>query len=148
MAIERTGIGSRDEAIKRGGTGTIQTMKEVMIVDDDPQILESASIVLKKQGNDVTTVANGLECLNHVRKGYKGVILMDVDMPIMDGWKTVRALGDEGLLPGTLICMLTGQEPGADSSGLEECVFDYLRKPFSTEALLNLVAGAQAYLNA
>jgi CheY-like chemotaxis protein len=123
-------------------------MKRVMIVDDDEQIRESASIVLAKQGNKVIAVTNGLECLDLVREGFKGVILMDVAMPLLDGWKTVRTLRDEGLLPGTLVCMLTGQEPSEDSSGLEECVFDYLRKPFSTDALIKLVAGARAYLEA
>lgn len=123
-------------------------MKKVMIVDDDEQIRESASIVLTKQGNKVIAVTNGLECLDLVRKGFEGVILMDVAMPLLDGWKTVRTLRDERLLPGTLICMLTGQEPSEDSNGLEECVFDYLRKPFSTEALLQMVAGARAYLEA
>ncbi len=119
-----------------------------MIVDDDDQIRESASIVLAKQGNKVIAVTNGLECLELVRNGFKGVILMDVAMPVLDGWKTVRTLRDEGLLPGTLVCMLTGQEPSEDSRGLEECVFDYLRKPFSSEALVKLVSGARAYLEA
>lgn len=123
-------------------------MKKVMIVDDDDQIRESASIVLAKQGNKVIAVTNGLECLELVRNGFKGVILMDVAMPVLDGWKTVRTLRDEGLLPGTLVCMLTGQEPSEDSRGLEECVFDYLRKPFSSEALVKLVSGARAYLEA
>lgn len=61
-------------------------MKEkIMIVDDEPDVLDSLKMVLEAQDYDVTTASNGAECLEKLEKGFKGVILLDLMMPVMDG---------------------------------------------------------------
>jgi CheY-like chemotaxis protein len=121
-------------------------MKTVMIVDDEPGISQIVSRALRKWNYDVVTAENGLECLARMRKGFQGVILMDIAMPWLDGWQTVRALKDEQLLGESLVCMLTGLEPLVNPVGLEDAVADYLAKPFTFEALEEMVSSAFALL--
>lgn len=117
-----------------------------MIADDDPGISHITALVLRKSGYGVVTVENGVECLARMRQGFRGVILMDVAMPQLDGWETIRAMRAEGLLDHSLVCMLTGREPLGDEAGLEDCVVDYLTKPFTSNALLEVVSSAFALM--
>lgn len=123
-------------------------MKKLMIVDDDYRIRHTASLLLKKAGYEVIEAESGTACLERLQTAFRGVILLDVSMPGMDGWSTLRRMRDESLLPGNLVCMVTGTVPGEASSGLEDCVFDYLLKPFSRQDLLSMVATAEACLHA
>jgi len=121
-------------------------MKTVMIVDDDTGILRTVSLVLRARGYEVLTVPSGEECLELARAGFRGVILMDIIMPGLDGWQTIAQLSEENLLEGSLVCMLTGREFENHVRGIESCVFDYLAKPFTGPALLEMVMGAEACL--
>ena len=117
-------------------------MNTVMIVDDEPGFCTLVSRFLQKREYNVVTANNGMECLARMRNGFQGVILMDVAMPQLSGWQTIRALKEEQLLDRTLVCMLTGEDPMADPAGLEGSVFDYLVKPFAFEALNEMVSSA------
>jgi len=69
------------------------------------------------------------------------LILMDIMMPELDGWDTISAIEDEGLHGGNVICMLTAlNDPGPKPEKLTEYVMDYVRKPFTSEELLETVA--------
>ncbi len=115
--------------------------KQIMIVDDDPSIRDTVEIVLNAGGYPVCVVENGRKCLEKLREGFRGLILMDVMMPEMDGWDTIAAIEDEGLHGGNVICMLTAvHDPGPKLEKLTEYVIDYVRKPFTSEELLNTVA--------
>ncbi|MCP4294555.1 MAG: response regulator, partial [Proteobacteria bacterium] len=85
-------------------------------------------------------VESGRECLDRLRNGFRGVILMDVMMPELDGWDTIAVIGDEGLHGGNVICMLTAvHDPGPKMEKLTELKMDYIRKPFTSEELLEAV---------
>ena len=121
----------------------------LMIVDDDPGVLKTVGLVLASHGHEVMKAANGLACLEQIRQGFRGVILMDIMMPRLSGWDTIRAMRDEGLLRDNLICMLTAlPEPGPEGEDLQEVVFDYLPKPFTNRQLLDMVENALACLAA
>ena len=123
------------------------SLQPVLVVDDDADISRTLSLVLRRHGCVVTVARSGHECLRELRAGFRGLILMDVMMPGLNGWATIRAIQEEGLLPGNLICMLTAcVEPTADGEGLEAHVFDYLVKPFETEELLHVVKLASSQL--
>ena len=101
--------------------------RNVMIVEDDPDVRRTAALVLAKSGYETVQAPDGEACLAALRGGFHGVILMDAMMPGLTGWQTIRAIVDESLLEGNLICMLTAMhEPGPQGEGLEEWVFDYL----------------------
>ncbi len=121
--------------------------KQIMVVDDDPSIRSTVEIILNTKGYSICVVESGKRCLEKLREGFKGLILMDVMMPEMDGWGTIAAIEDEGLHGGNVICMLTAvHDPGPELERLTECVMDYVRKPFTSEELLETVAEYIAYV--
>lgn len=103
----------------------------VMLVDDEECIRETISELLDSEGIDIVTANGGGECINYLRNGFKGVILMDVMMPGQDGWATIREIEKAGLLRGNIISMLTALDvPDERMEGLQEVVIDYITKPF------------------
>jgi len=115
--------------------------KKIMIVDDEPDVIKSLKTILEKQDYEVTTVENGFECLSEVENGFKGVILMDIMMPEMDGWETIRELIDRGLMNGLSIEIITAKgTPDRDKmKGLESYIEDYLAKPIDIEELISSI---------
>jgi DNA-binding response OmpR family regulator len=123
--------------------------RNVMMVDDDPAVLFTVRTVLQREGIDVHTASSGKACLDALREGFRGVILMDVMMPELDGWQTVQRMVEEDLLPGNVVCMLTAVvSPGDDMEGLKEYVLDYIRKPFEIKDLVHTVRHCQSVLPA
>jgi CheY-like chemotaxis protein len=119
----------------------------ILVVDDDDSIHKTVRKVLLRAGCQPSMAASGQDCLQCVRDGFRGLILMDIMMPGMDGWATIRALKNHGLIPGNLICMMTAiADPGPGNEDLAECVFDYLPKPFNGEQLLDIVRLASNHL--
>ncbi len=113
---------------------------QIMVVDDDPSIRATVEIVLNTKGHSTCIVESGKKCLDKLREGFRGLILMDVMMPEMDGWNTISAIESEGLHGGNVICMLTAvHDPGPKLEELTEYVMDYVRKPFTSEELLETV---------
>lgn len=109
---------------------------KVMIVDDNHLVRESVGFICEEHGLDLVRAEGGAECLSLLEQGFRGVILMDIMMPGLDGWQTIRELIARGLYPGNLIVMLTGvDQPTLAMEGLQEYVTDYLRKPFTPDFL-------------
>jgi CheY-like chemotaxis protein len=110
--------------------------KKVMIVDDNEYVRAAVEFICESEQLGQVSAASGEECLAHLAAGFRGVILMDVMMPEMDGWQTIRQIVERGLYPGNLIVMLTGMgEPDSRMDGLQEYVTDYLTKPFGPDLL-------------
>ena len=113
---------------------------KIMVVDDDPGILFTVEAVLQDAGYDVTCCSCGPYCLDTLEGGFRGLVLMDIMMPEMDGWDTIQAIVEKQLLDGNIICMLTAvAAPGPKMEGLQEYVLDYVTKPFDAETLLQTV---------
>jgi len=112
----------------------------VMIVDDNKNIRNTVEMICQLEGLNVVCSESGEQCLRNLSSGFRGVILMDIMMPDLNGWDTIREIVAQGFYAGNLILMLTGiGEPDAEMDGLQEYVTDYLAKPFRsahlTEAL-------------
>lgn len=117
----------------------------VMLVDDEECIRETVSELLDSEGIAVVTAASGVECLQLLRGGFRGVILMDVMMPGLDGWSTIREIEKAGFLQGNIISMLTAMDvPDERMDGLQEVVIDYLTKPFDPS---EFIAAVRKYLD-
>jgi CheY-like chemotaxis protein len=109
----------------------------IMIVDDNEHIRTSVEYICESVDLSLLSADSGAECLRLLEGGFRGVILMDVMMPEMDGWDTIREIVSRGLYPGNVIVMLTGLgEPDERMNGLQEYVTDYLTKPFGPDRLL------------
>ncbi len=121
--------------------------ERVLIVDDDRSIRYTVREILTDAGIGLTSADGGKACLTKLRAGFRGVILLDVMMPEMDGWQTIQAIKDEGLLEGNIICMLTAvNTPGSEMDCLKECVVDYVCKPFTEDELLTALEVCLSYI--
>ena len=118
-----------------------------MIVDDEPDTLISLKIVLEQNNYDVITVYNGLECLKEIEKGFKGLILLDIMMPFMDGWETISQIAKKGYIKDVAIEIITGKgsKDNQKLSRLGSYIYDYLSKPLDIEQLLKSVESCNRY---
>ena len=125
----------------------VKMMKRVMIVDDEPDVLLSLKTVFQRQNYDVITVSNGAECLDELEKGFKGVVLMDLMMPIMDGWETIHQIVKRGYTKNVAIEIITGKgtKDYQKMSILGSYIFDYLAKPLNIEQLISSVERCNQY---
>lgn len=106
----------------------------VLLADDDPDISEIVGFVLKRQGFQLLTAANGVEALEVARRERPDLIVLDVMMPRMDGYEVCRRIRASNDVP---IIMLTAKDDEASKvMGLDIGADDYLTKPFSHKELL------------
>lgn len=111
-----------------------------MVVDDDPFVLITMRDLFEPEGYNVLCVSSGQECLDELANGFQGVILMDIMMPHMDGWQTIREIVARGYTKGNIISMLTARgdfDPVAED--IRPHIKDYLVKPFDLKPLVNKV---------
>ena len=124
--------------------------KKIMIVDDEPDILTSLRIVFEHQNYEVITVNSGFDCINEVEKGFKGIILMDIMMPEIDGWETIQEIVNRGLIKNVAIEIITGKgtKDHQNMSALGSYVYDYLSKPLDMNELISSVKKCDTFLAA
>lgn len=114
----------------------------IIVVDDDTSNLKVAGHILSKAGMRVTALKSGKLALDYIRKnGFPDLILLDVNMPEMDGFETLKLLKAE-MTPGNEVPVVfltaeDGQEQ--ETKGLESGAMDYIKKPFDPEVLLSRV---------
>jgi DNA-binding response OmpR family regulator len=111
-----------------------------MVVDDDEDILFTVQSLFKKSPFPVYLAHSGQECLSYLDQGFKGVILMDIMMPGLDGWETIQEIVKRDKMHDLIISMFTAKDvPDTTLDHLKEYVFDYITKPFEPEKLIALV---------
>ncbi|QCQ93721.1 response regulator transcription factor [Rhodococcus sp. SGAir0479] len=107
----------------------------VLIVDDEPTLVELLSVSLRFQGFEVETAANGAEGLDRARTFRPDVLVLDVMMPGMDGFGMLRRLRADGV--GAPVLFLTARDAVEDKvTGLTIGADDYVTKPFSLEEVV------------
>ncbi len=112
----------------------------VLLVDDDREILEMTSLLLGGAGYAVTTAASGEEALYRVREEIPDLVLLDINMPGMDGWEVLRVLQEDEATAGIPVVMFSVNfEVREKLRALQQGARDYVTKPFDTEALLRRV---------
>ena len=120
--------------------------KKIMIVDDDPDILIAIRKIFEREGYEVFTVDSGKDCINELKRGFKGVILMDIMMPFMDGWDTIEEIKKQGYSNNVVISILTAKGT-PDHDRLQDVapyVYDYITKPFDIKDLISNVQNMYA----
>ncbi len=106
----------------------------VLIVEDDQNIAELLQMYLEKEGYAVTTAEDGGRGLEKFRAIHPDLVLLDVMMPVMDGWAVCRAIRAESKTP---IIMLTAKSETDDKvAGLRSGADDYITKPFEMKEVL------------
>ena len=106
----------------------------VLIVEDDHNIAELLQMYLEKEGYAVTVAYDGGQAMTKFRAIQPDLVLLDVMMPVMDGWGVCRAIRSESQTP---IIMLTAKGETDDKvSGLKAGADDYITKPFEMKEVL------------
>ena len=115
-------------------------MKKILIADDEPDIIEILKFVLEGAGYECITAADGEEGLKLARTVSPDLIILDVMMPKMNGYKICRLLKFDSKYRDIPIIMLTARSQEKDRSiGGETGADEYITKPFDIEYVLEKV---------
>jgi len=107
--------------------------KRILVVDDEPRMINFIRMNLEIEGHQVIEAHNGLEALEAVRTKLPDIVLLDVMMPELDGFETLRMLREFSTIP---VIMLTAKGEENDKVyGLELGADDYISKPFGPREL-------------
>ena len=107
---------------------------KILVVDDDPNILQLINLYLTREGFEVVTAEAGDEALRKFKSDPPNMMLLDVMLPGMDGWQVCREVRKVSNIP---VIMLTAKDETFDKVlGLELGADDYIVKPFDTKELV------------
>lgn len=110
---------------------------KILLVDDEPDILEFLKYNFEKENYEVSTAKNGLKALEKAKKNVPDLILLDVMMPNLDGIEVCRLLREIPQFSETLIVFLTARsEDYSEIAGFDVGADDYVTKPIRPRALL------------
>ena len=110
----------------------------ILVVDDEPDILELVQYNLEKEGFSVFTANNGKEAIKIAEQVTPDLILLDVMMPEMDGMETCIEMRKNSTLEGTLIAFLTARgEDYSQIAGFDAGADDYITKPIKPRVLIS-----------
>lgn len=114
--------------------------KTILVVDDEPRIIEAVGMNLELEGYQVSVASSGYEALKKVTGELPDLVILDVMMPEMDGFEALKRIREVSAIP---VIMLTvrGGEPDK-VKGLELGADDYVTKPFSPRELVSRVNAA------
>ncbi len=116
-------------------------MHRVLIVDDEKSMREFLSIVLKKEGYDVTAAAHGPEALSLIDKEIYDLVISDIKMPGLSGIDLLKAV--KAVSPSTIVLMMTAFASTETAvEAMREGAYDYLTKPFKIDEVKLLVKNA------
>jgi two-component system KDP operon response regulator KdpE len=117
----------------------------VLVVDDEPRILNFLSSKLRVSGYEVLTASNGAEALEQVQAQEPDLVVLDVLMPRMDGFETLKELRAFSPVP---VIILSAKGTNADKvKGLHLGADDYLAKPFSPDELVARIEAVRRRLS-
>ena len=113
---------------------------KILIVDDEPDILEFMQYNLEKEGFEVFLAASGKEAIEVAKKQLPDLIILDVMMPGMDGIEICRELRNDSRLGDTIIAFLTARnEDYSQIAGFESGADDYIAKPIKPRVLISRI---------
>ena len=118
---------------------SVQT-KRILVVDDQQEILDITSTVLESAGYDVTTSTSGYEALDLLGSERYHLVLLDINMPEIDGWEVLRLIRvDENLVRLPVVMFSVKGEMHDKIQSMQEGAVDYITKPFIVDDLLSRV---------
>jgi two-component system, chemotaxis family, chemotaxis protein CheY len=110
----------------------------VLVVDDDPDILDALSEILEVEGYQVDRARNGREALQRLEHKLPDLVLLDLMMPVMDGWEFARSLGPDARPP----IIVLSADRNVSVKAREIGALGWLAKPFELSELLAAVRRA------
>ena len=109
----------------------------ILVVDDDPDILQTLALCLSTEGYRVVTSTNGREAIDQLGRETPAAVLLDLMMPVMDGWQFISEIENRGMrrMPILILSADRAVQGHATKLGAE----GHLAKPFDLEELLGKV---------
>jgi DNA-binding response OmpR family regulator len=114
-------------------------MARILVVDDDPAIRQLLTDVLEMEGYEVTLAVDGIAAVRAVKAASPDFVVLDVMMPGMDGFEVLSTIRAQDGEPVPVLMLTAAAEPDADSRAWANGVDFYLAKPFSPDAVLDLI---------
>ena len=115
--------------------------RRILVVDDDSDIGGLARLILEGAGYAVSIASSGQEALTSLASQRPDLVLLDVNMPEMDGWEVLRLLKIEESTRSLPVVMFSVKMEVRDKvHALQEGAYDYITKPFSYNGLLDRVS--------
>jgi two-component system alkaline phosphatase synthesis response regulator PhoP len=119
--------------------------KKILVVDDEVDLVKTVSFSLEAEGYTVLVSYNGEDALNQARKENPDLILLDIMLPKLDGYKVCRLLKFDERYKHIPVLMLTAKTQEKDKiAGMETGADEYIAKPFDMDELMEKI---KAYLN-
>ncbi len=115
--------------------------KTIFHVDDEPAMRRLVNLILAKRGYKLESAENGRKALKWLANARPDLVLLDIAMPVMDGWAVLQKMQEYDHLRGVPVVFLTAKLGTADAlQGLHDIEADgYLTKPFNPTQLLEKV---------
>ena len=114
-------------------------MKEILIVDDNPANLAIIEQALEDD-YEVTAVTSGMRALRYLEKNIPDLILLDVEMPMMNGIQTLQKIRELPLSARTPVIFLTARKDGSTvAEGFKLGICDYITKPFDPDDIIERI---------
>ena len=144
--MEAQKIAKIKSGMEEKGTSSGSRKKCVLVVDDDPMVIKVLKEPLVKAGYQVLVANHGLEALQVVKTKTPDLIILDILMPLLDGFRTARILKFDKRFKNIPIVVLTSRATeGERKIGEQVGADEYVYKPFRPPQVLTIV---QRYLNA
>lgn len=113
---------------------------KILLVDDEPDILEIVGYNLSNEGYQITTASNGLEAIKKANEEHPHIILLDIMMPEMDGIETCEHLRNSKKFKDTIIVFFTARgEDFSQEAGFDAGADDYITKPIKPKVLIKKI---------
>lgn len=127
---------------------TTNSVKKILIADDEPDILEIIQYNLQNEGYEVATAKNGNEAIDKAKSFNPDLIILDIMMPSKNGIEVCNILRTQPAFNDTLIIFLTAlSDEGTEVKGLETGADDFITKPVSPKVLVSKVNALFRRLN-
>jgi signal transduction histidine kinase len=160
VAVRSAGIGAGSEFVVRiplldnmpaatllaaRANSAAQARHRILVADDNPDALESLALLLECDGHEVWKAANGAEAFDLAQKWQPHLALLDIGMPVLDGYEAARRIRSEAWGKGMMLVALSGWGQSSDVQRSRESGFDsHLVKPASFDALAQLLSRVPA----
>ena len=115
-------------------------MKKILIVDDEPNIVMTLEYTFKKSNYEVFIARDGQEALDILKSNFPDVIILDIMMPMVDGFATLEQIRKDANLQHTKVMFLSAKNKESDiEKGLALGADAYMTKPFSIKKVVEKV---------
>lgn len=116
--------------------------KKILVVDDEPDMVKALQIRLEQAGYQVITAYEGESGLDKTREEKPDLVILDIMMPVMDGFQVCEKIKSDPSIKGIPVIMLTAKTMGDDfDKAMEKKADWYITKPFDDKHLLRRIKG-------